>query len=93
MYLEVNAGENWHELVLWCVENNYGGIENLAYIPGNIGAAPIQNIGAYGTELQDVFSSCMVMEKKTGEIEKFFTNDCEFDYRDSVFKMNIKINL
>ena len=86
IYLEVNAGENWHELVLWCVENNYGGIENLAYIPGNIGAAPIQNIGAYGTELQDVFSSCMVMEKKTGEIEKFFSNDCEFDYRDSVFK-------
>ena len=90
IYLEINAGENWHKLVLWCVENNYGGIENLAYIPGNVGAAPIQNIGAYGVELQDVFSSCMLMEKKTGKIEKFTLNDCEFNYRDSVFKNKYK---
>jgi len=89
-YTEVNikAGENWNEAVRWCLKNNLGGIENLSLIPGNTGAAPIQNIGAYGVELKDVFTSCEVLNIKTNEITEFSKVDCQFEYRNSIFKKN-----
>ena len=89
-YTEVNikAGENWNEAVKWCLKNNLGGIENLSLIPGNTGAAPIQNIGAYGVELKDVFTSCEVLDLKTNEISEFSKEDCQFEYRNSIFKKN-----
>ena len=86
--IEVQAGENWHELVLWALERDYGGIENLALIPGSVGAAPIQNIGAYGVELEDVFLSCEVFNFDDFSIKNFSSSDCEFEYRNSVFKKN-----
>ena len=89
-YTEVNikAGENWNEAVIWCLKNDLGGIENLSLIPGNTGAAPIQNIGAYGVELKDVFTSCEVLDVNTNEIVEFSKVDCQFDYRNSIFKKN-----
>ncbi len=84
--LKVMAGENWHQLVMFCVQQNYAGIENLALIPGNTGTAPIQNIGAYGVELKDVFHSCEVFEIATGELKVLSLQDCAFGYRDSIFK-------
>ncbi|MBC8297819.1 MAG: UDP-N-acetylmuramate dehydrogenase, partial [Pelagibacterales bacterium] len=84
--IEVSSGENWHEFVKWSIENNYGGIENLSLIPGNVGAAPIQNIGAYGVELKDVFDSCRVLLIDSNEIKHYNKDECEFDYRSSVFK-------
>jgi len=84
--LKVAAGENWHKLVLYCVENNLAGIENLALIPGNTGTAPIQNIGAYGVELKDVFVSCEVMDLESGMKRTLTAAECNFGYRDSVFK-------
>lgn len=88
--LKIMAGENWHELVLWSLNNNYGGLENLSLIPGNTGTAPIQNIGAYGIELKDVFESCTAMEIATGELIEFDKRSCEFGYRDSIFKNKAK---
>ena len=84
--VEVQAGENWHEFVLWCLNHNYGGIENLALIPGSVGAAPIQNIGAYGVELTSVFKYCKALNKDTLEEEIITKKDCGFDYRSSIFK-------
>lgn len=84
--LKIMAGENWHELVLWTLERDYGGLENMSLIPGNTGTAPIQNIGAYGVELKDTFVSCEAMNIGTQEIETFSKTDCEFGYRDSFFK-------
>lgn len=84
------AGENWHQFVLWCLDKDYGGLENLSLIPGNVGTAPIQNIGAYGVELKDVFEKCTAMEIATGELIEFDSKACEFDYRDSVFKSKLK---
>ncbi len=91
-YVEVKAmaGENWHDLVLWCLDRDYGGLENLSLIPGQVGTAPIQNIGAYGVELKDVFVSCEAMEVKTGELLAFDAGDCRFGYRDSIFKQGAK---
>lgn len=91
-YVEVKAmaGENWHDLVLWCLDRDYGGLENLSLIPGQVGTAPIQNIGAYGIELKDVFVSCEAMEVKTGELLAFDAQDCQFGYRDSLFKQGGK---
>jgi len=91
-YVEVKAmaGENWHDLVLWCLDRDYGGLENLSLIPGQVGTAPIQNIGAYGVELKDVFVSCEAMEVKTGELLAFDGQDCQFGYRDSIFKQGAK---
>jgi len=88
--IEVSSGENWHEFVKWSIENNYGGIENLSLIPGNVGAAPIQNIGAYGVELKDVFDSCRVLLIDSNEIKHYNKDECEFDYRSSVFKSKQK---
>ncbi|WP_431156448.1 UDP-N-acetylmuramate dehydrogenase [Winogradskyella poriferorum] len=84
------AGENWHEFVLWCLDNDFGGVENLSLIPGNIGTAPIQNIGAYGVELKDVFVSCEALEIETKQIKTFTASDCQFGYRDSIFKNSHK---
>ena len=88
--LKVMAGENWHQLVLWCLDKNYGGLENMSLIPGNTGTAPIQNIGAYGVELKDVFESCNAMEIRTGELVEFDKASCQFGYRDSIFKNKAK---
>lgn len=86
VWVEVQAGENWHEFVLWTLGNDFGGIENLSLIPGNIGSAPIQNIGAYGVELKDVFESCKAINIKTQEIKTFTNKECDFGYRESIFK-------
>lgn len=88
--IEVQAGENWHEFVMFCIENDFGGVENLSLIPGNTGTAPIQNIGAYGVELKDVFVCCSAVHMKTRETKEFSRTDCQFDYRDSVFKKSLK---
>ncbi|MCL6275208.1 UDP-N-acetylmuramate dehydrogenase [Muricauda sp. 2012CJ35-5] len=86
VYVKVMAGENWHEFVLWTLAQDYGGIENLSLIPGNVGTAPIQNIGAYGVELKDVFVSCAAMNMESMELEAFDLDSCNFGYRDSFFK-------
>lgn len=88
--LQVQAGENWHKLVRYCVAKNYGGIENLSLIPGNAGTAPIQNIGAYGVEIKDVLESCKVLDKTTSEIKTLSVEDCRFAYRHSIFKSDAK---
>ncbi|MEA1786866.1 UDP-N-acetylmuramate dehydrogenase [Arenibacter sp. GZD96] len=84
--VEVMAGENWHQMVVWTLDQGYGGLENLSLIPGNTGTAPIQNIGAYGVELKDVFERCEAMEQNTQVIHQFSKEACKFDYRDSYFK-------
>ena len=84
------AGENWHEFVLFCIDNNLGGLENLSLIPGYVGSAPIQNIGAYGVELKDCFVSCQAIHIKTGAKKLFTKDDCNFDYRNSIFKNELK---
>jgi UDP-N-acetylmuramate dehydrogenase len=88
--IEAMAGENWHEFVQYCIENNYGGVENLSLIPGNVGTAPIQNIGAYGVELKDVFVQCDTVEIASGKERTFTLTECEFEYRNSVFKQREK---
>lgn len=84
------AGVVWNDFVNYCVGNNFGGVENLSLIPGTVGASPIQNIGAYGVELKDVFESCTAFEIKTGEIKTFTFVDCHFGYRESIFKAELK---
>jgi UDP-N-acetylmuramate dehydrogenase len=86
IYIEVAAGENWHDFVMWCIDNGYGGVENLALIPGNVGTSPIQNIGAYGVEVKDVIQSVKAIEISTGKEVVFSNDDCKFNYRDSIFK-------
>ena len=90
IYLTVNAGENWHEFVLWCVSQNYGGIENLSLIPGNVGTCPIQNIGAYGVEVKDTITKVEAIEIATGKLVKFSNKECKFGYRNSIFKNEAK---
>lgn len=86
----VNAGENWHEFVLWCVNKNYGGLENLSLIPGKVGTCPMQNIGAYGVEVKDTITKVSVLEIQTGKITSFSNEECKFDYRNSIFKTEVK---
>lgn len=88
--IKAMAGENWHGLVIWSLDQGFGGLENLSLIPGNVGTAPIQNIGAYGVELKDVFVNCAAMEVKTGELVAFEREACQFGYRDSIFKNEAK---
>jgi UDP-N-acetylmuramate dehydrogenase len=84
--LAVGGGVNWHNLVTWSVDNDLGGLENLALIPGTVGAAPIQNIGAYGVELKDVFHGLQAIELTTGQMSELDSEDCQFGYRTSIFK-------
>ena len=84
--VSAKAGENWHEFVLYTLSKNYGGLENLSLIPGNVGTCPIQNIGAYGTEIKDHFVSCKALNLETSEIEELSLEDCKLGYRDSIFK-------
>ena len=88
--VKANAGENWHEFVLWCITHDFGGIENLSLIPGNVGTAPIQNIGAYGVELKDTFESCEAISLETKTLQSFSKSDCDFGYRNSIFKQESK---
>lgn len=84
------AGENWHEFVMFCLSKNYGGLENLSLIPGNVGTSPMQNIGAYGTEIKDVFVNCKVLNLENQTVETFDLEKCRFGYRDSIFKQEGK---
>lgn len=84
------AGENWHEFVLWTLQHDLGGLENLSLIPGNVGTTPIQNIGAYGVEIKDRMVSCEAIHKETLEKVTFSNQDCGFGYRESIFKNKFK---
>ena len=90
VFLTVNAGENWHEFVLWCVDNNYGGLENLSLIPGNVGTCPIQNIGAYGVEVKDTITKVETLHIETSKLVQFSNEECKFGYRNSIFKNEVK---
>ncbi len=90
VFVQAGAAENWHQFVQHCVNNGYAGLENLSLIPGTVGASPIQNIGAYGVEMKDHFYSLEAFELSSGEIKKFNKEQCEFGYRESVFKNKLK---
>ncbi len=90
VWVESQAGENWHEFVLWTIDQNFGGLENMSLIPGNVGTTPVQNIGAYGTEIKDTFVSCDVMKITNQEMKTFTKEECHFGYRESVFKNEVK---
>ena len=90
VWVESQAGENWHEFVLWTIDQNFGGLENLSLIPGNVGTTPIQNIGAYGVEIKDTFVLCEAIHIETQELLVFTNEKCKFGYRESIFKNEIK---
>lgn len=90
IYIRAGAGENWHQFVMYCVDNNYGGVENLSLIPGNVGASPMQNIGAYGVEIKEVFHELEALHLEEKSVVKFSLPGCEFGYRESVFKKKFK---
>lgn len=90
VYVKAMAGENWHNFVLHCIKNDFGGLENLSLIPGNVGTAPIQNIGAYGVELKDTFVSCNALEIDTLKEREFTKEEVKFEYRNSIFKNEVK---
>lgn len=89
-YVKAGAGEVWHQLVMHCINNNYAGLENLSLIPGNVGASPMQNIGAYGTEIKDSFYELEAFHLNTKTVTTFNNADCKFGYRESVFKQELK---
>ena len=90
VFVTAEAGENWHDFVSWCISQNYGGLENLSLIPGNVGSSPIQNIGADGVEIKDTFHQLEALEIATGKIKVFKNEECHFGYRNSVFKNELK---
>jgi len=90
VWVESQAGENWHEFVIWTIDQNLGGLENMSLIPGNVGTTPVQNIGAYGTEIKDTFDSCEAMTIENQEMKTFTKDKCRFGYRESVFKNEAK---
>ena len=90
VWVEAQAGENWHEFVVWTIQQNFGGLENMSLIPGNVGTTPIQNIGAYGTEIKDTFVSCAALHIENLKIKIFNLQDCNFGYRESIFKNEVK---
>ncbi len=90
VWVKAGAGESWHDLVLFAIENNWGGIENLSLIPGSVGAAPLQNIGAYGVEIKDTIHEVKALNIPHGEVHVFDKNDCQFGYRESIFKNEAK---
>lgn len=90
VWVESQAGESWHEFVLWTINQNFGGLENMSLIPGNVGTTPVQNIGAYGTEIKDTFVSCEAMTIESQEMKTFTKEECHFGYRESVFKNEVK---
>lgn len=90
VWVESQAGETWHDFVLWTIEQDFGGLENMSLIPGNVGTTPVQNIGAYGTEIKDTFVSCDAMNIETQEIRTFNHAECNFGYRESIFKHEVK---
>ncbi len=92
IYVKVQAGENWHEFVLWCIEHNYGGVENLSLIPGNVGTTPIQNIGAYGVEIKDTIYEVEGFDINSNTTKLFTNKECGFGYRNSIFKNEQKGN-
>jgi UDP-N-acetylmuramate dehydrogenase len=86
VYVRAGAGENWHQFVLHCLQHNFAGVENLSLIPGCVGASPMQNIGAYGVEIKEVFAELEAWHIQEQKVYTFSLNDCEFGYRESVFK-------
>lgn len=90
VYVKAQAGENWHQFVMWCLEHNFGGLENLSLIPGNVGTSPMQNIGAYGVEIKDVLYELQAMDIASGSIKTFTNAECRFGYRNSIFKNEVK---
>jgi UDP-N-acetylmuramate dehydrogenase len=90
VWVESQAGENWHQFVLWTIDQNFGGLENMSLIPGNVGTTPVQNIGAYGTEIKDTFVSCDAINIENQEIKTFIKEECNFGYRESIFKNEVK---
>jgi UDP-N-acetylmuramate dehydrogenase len=90
VWIESQAGENWHQLVLWTIDQNFGGLENMSLIPGNVGTTPVQNIGAYGTEMRDTFISCEAINIENQEMRTFTKEECNFGYRESIFKHEVK---
>ena len=90
VWVESQAGENWHEFVLWTIDQDFGGLENMSLIPGNVGTTPVQNIGAYGTEIKDTFISCEALTTINQELKTFTKQECHFGYRESIFKNEVK---
>ncbi|MBP6925687.1 MAG: UDP-N-acetylmuramate dehydrogenase [Candidatus Pacebacteria bacterium] len=88
--VKIMSGENWHESVIWATDHGWGGFENLALIPGSVGATPVQNIGAYGVEIKDTIDRVGVIDMQTGELKELTNAECNFGYRDSIFKNQAK---